>query len=136
MQSNPTADVAYPPNATWNDPDFAICLGAKNCTKTYGLHIWNSSYVYIYNAGLYSFFENYFTDTCLSQVNCQINQASIEKSGQVYIYSYYSIGARNLVLMDNQQIVPYNKTINNSTFGQAVAVWGFPENGVVTPSIP
>lgn len=127
MQSNPPADVAFPPNATWNDPDFASCLGASNCTKTFGLHIWNSSYVYIYSAGLYSFFENYFSDTCLLNVNCQVNAASIQASGEVYLYNLYTIGTANMILMDNQQVAPYVPSLNNNTFGQSLVVFGYPQ---------
>jgi glucan 1,3-beta-glucosidase len=130
MQSNPSADVAYPPNALWDDPDFSICLGALNCSKTYGLHIWNSSYVYIYSAGLYSFFNNYDSSYCLPNVNCQVNAASIQASGQVYLYNLYTIGTANMILMDNQQVAPFVASLNNNTFGQSLVVFGYPDTGI------
>ena len=125
MQSNPIATMAFPPNATWHDPDFGSCLGNATCIKTFGLRIYNSSYIYIYAAGLYSFFENYQTSICLANTDCQINAASIEISGYVYIYSLYTVGTWNQVLMDYSPLITYQSLINN-TFGQSVAVFGYP----------
>jgi glucan 1,3-beta-glucosidase len=125
MQANPIATMAFTPNATWHDPDFGECQGNSSCIKTWGLRVYNSSYVYIYAAGLYSFFENYQSTVCLANVDCQDNAFSLEKSGYVYVYSLYTVGTGNLVLMDNTKVVPYTHLINN-TFGQSVAVFGYP----------
>jgi hypothetical protein len=69
MQNNPNAPSAYPPLANWNDPTFSDCF-TVNCPKTWGLRIFNSTYIFVYGAGLYSFFNNYDSG-CLATINCQ-----------------------------------------------------------------
>jgi glucan 1,3-beta-glucosidase len=122
MQANPIATLAYPPNTAWNDPDFSWCQGLTKCIKTTGLRIYNSSYVYIYAAGLYSFFENY-DSSCLIQSDCQTNAATVEMSEAIYIWDLYTIGQANLVLMDFTPLVPEGDNVN--TFGEAIALFEF-----------
>jgi glucan 1,3-beta-glucosidase len=129
MQPNPIATAIFPPNSTWNDPFFGDCVHQPACIKTWGLRIFNSSYIYIYGAGLYSFFNSYNTEPCLSLVNCQYNAAAIEASGYVYLYSLYTVGTSNLVFMDGQQLAPFVYTVNNNTFGQSLSLFGYPWYG-------
>lgn len=122
MQDNPIATVAYTPNKDWYDPDFTHCRGMTKCIKTWGLRIYNSTYVYIHGAGLYSFFQNY-DSSCLVSQSCQTHAASVELSEAVYIYALYSIGHTNLVMMDFTPLVPQGD--NHNTFGQSIALFEY-----------
>lgn len=63
FQPNPKASVPFTVLSAWNDPDFkVICNGQTGtCEAGWGLRIVNSRFVFVYGAGLYSFFSNYTT---------------------------------------------------------------------------
>jgi glucan 1,3-beta-glucosidase len=122
MQDNPIATLAYPPNANWNDPDFSGCKGLTKCIKTWGLRVFNSSYVYAYGIGLYSFFQNY-DSSCLIPHSCQTHAASVELSEQVFLVDIYTIGMDDMVQMDGTSLVPQGDNLN--TFGQCIALFQF-----------
>lgn len=63
-QPLPDAIEPFPVNADLQDPDFATsCNGVEgNCANAWGLRVIDSSDIFIYGAGHYSFFNNY--DTC------------------------------------------------------------------------
>lgn len=77
FQSNPRAREPFTPSAEWHDPDLEASCGLSImestesglCEKSWGLRILNSSDVFAFGAGLYSFFENYSTGMCLSSEN-------------------------------------------------------------------
>jgi glucan 1,3-beta-glucosidase len=122
MQDNPIATLAYPPNATWSDPDFKTCGGLTKCIKTWGLRIYNSTYIYAYGVGMYSFFQNYDSG-CLTSHSCQTHAISIELSEQIYLVDVYTIGMDDMVQMDGTSLVPQGDNIN--TFGQCIALFEF-----------
>lgn len=66
-QSNPDATTPFTSNPAFKDPVFNG--GAKN-NKAWGVRVLDSQDVFIYGAGLYSFFENY-DQTCVPLNNCQ-----------------------------------------------------------------
>lgn len=66
-QSNPDATTPFTSNAAFRDPVFNG--GAKN-NKAWGVRVLDSQDVFVYGAGLYSFFENY-DQTCVALNNCQ-----------------------------------------------------------------
>lgn len=61
-QSNPNALIPFTPKAAIHDPDFASsCKSSSdgNCEVGWGLRVVDSHDLYVYGAGLYSFFNNY-----------------------------------------------------------------------------
>lgn len=62
-QPNPKASIPFNALTAWNDPPFkSACNGVSgNCEDGWGLRIVNSTDIFIYGAGLYSFFNNYST---------------------------------------------------------------------------
>ncbi|KAF3769527.1 family 55 glycoside hydrolase [Cryphonectria parasitica EP155] len=99
MQGNPNATTPFPTNATYNDPSFASCTEA-NCARTWGLRIVNSDDVYVYGAGLYSFFDNY-EQTCLETESCQQNMVSIESSA-AHIFGLSTKASVNMLTVDGE----------------------------------
>ncbi|KAF2400433.1 pectin lyase-like protein [Trichodelitschia bisporula] len=122
MQDNPQAIKPFVPKASWNDPDFSSCF-QSSCFKTWGLRVYNSSYAFIYGAGLYSFFQNY-DSACLFTHTCQENAASLELSEAVWIFGLYTIGRDDMVQVDGTSLVPNGANLN--TFGKSLAVFEFP----------
>ncbi|CAF3843762.1 unnamed protein product [Adineta steineri] len=61
-QSEPPAPEPFTSLASWTDPVFDSCsINDNTCAKGYGIDITNGKNIYIYNAGLYSFFQNWNT---------------------------------------------------------------------------
>lgn len=97
MQGNPNASTPFTANTVYNDPSFDSCT-ADNCARTWGLRVVNSDDVYVYGAGLYSFFDNYDQD-CLETESCQENMVSIEKS-TAHLYGLSTKAAENMLTVD------------------------------------
>ena len=125
-QPSPNALVPFPPVAALNDPDFSkACAGVEgNCASAWGLRVVNSHDVYVYGAGLYSFFNNYSTDcsTFAAGETCQQRITSIEGSASnVNIYNLNTIGAREMLNRDGARVAWYADNVN--TFASNVAVY-------------
>ncbi|KAF2151285.1 glycoside hydrolase family 55 protein [Myriangium duriaei CBS 260.36] len=122
MQANPNALASFPPVDAYSDPTFASCFQTR-CFKTWGLRIFDSSYIYLYGAGMYSFFENYDAG-CLVTSNCQQTMVSIEQSEAIYLFVVNTVGAETMVQVDDQPLalaVP-----NANLFADTVAVFEYP----------
>lgn len=99
MQGNPDANTPFTANTAYNDPDFSTCTGA-NCARTWGLRVVNSQDVYVYGAGLYSFFDNY-DQTCLETESCQENMVSLESS-TAHIFGLSTKASVNMVTVNGE----------------------------------
>ncbi|KAI4730984.1 glycoside hydrolase family 55 protein [Aureobasidium sp. EXF-10728] len=122
MQNNPDALAPYPPMSNWNDPTFSDCF-TSNCPKTWGCRIFNSTYIFVYGAGMYSFFNNYDSG-CLATTNCQQKMVSVEQSQGIYMYAVNTVGSLNLVTVDEVDLVP--SISNGNGFADTVAIFEYP----------
>lgn len=110
-QSNPTALVPFTPQTSWNDPDFSTCTTAS-CKKAWGLRVMNTSDLFIYGAGLYSFFENY-AQSCVNSEDCQENMVEVDCS-DVHIYGLSTKAAVNMVTSSaGKSLVPQKPNMSN-----------------------
>ncbi|KAI9106292.1 pectate lyase superfamily protein-domain-containing protein [Phlyctochytrium arcticum] len=119
-QSIPKAPAPYTPLPDWSDPDYKNCNGDKNCAKSWGMRVINSSDVMIYGAGLYSFFENYSTD-CVKEGNgiCSDHALEILKSKNIAFYNYNTVSTKNMVDLDGKSMAPF--TENRNKFCSTIA---------------
>ncbi|KAF4555700.1 Glucan 1,3-beta-glucosidase-like protein 6 [Elsinoe fawcettii] len=122
MQSNPNSLTPFTRQERWYDPDFGNCF-KSTCYKTWGLRITDSSYIYLYGGGMYSFFDNYDTG-CLLTTNCQQNMVSLERSQAVYMYAVNTVGTENMVLVDGASLSPAGP--NENAFSDTMAVFEYP----------
>ncbi|KAI9710056.1 MAG: hypothetical protein M1812_007520 [Candelaria pacifica] len=106
MQSNPSAlDQPFKPiNEPWTDPTFEHCT-RTSCLKSTGLRIVNSSEVYVYGTGLYSFFDNYNQD-CLSTESCQEDMVALKFVSNVSLFGLSTKGSTNMVTTKYHGVVP------------------------------
>ena len=124
-QPNPPANVPFPAIAALSDPIFPThCLNGSafldpnlilqpnqlhNDCDGWGLRIVDSFNMYVYGAGLYSFFYDYNV-TCSQQsqgAQCQSRMISLEGSSQnVGIYGLATVGTQNMITWNGQDIVP------------------------------
>jgi glucan 1,3-beta-glucosidase len=118
-QSNPTALTPYTPQDSWNDPTFANCK-TNSCRKAWGLRVLGSSDVFVYGAGLYSFFENY-AQSCLKSEDCQENMVEIDCS-DIKLYGLSTKAAVNMVTSsEGMSMVPGKP--NKSNFCSTIALF-------------
>ncbi|KAJ3493593.1 hypothetical protein NLG97_g4634 [Lecanicillium saksenae] len=69
------------------DPKWDYCeASSKNCAFSWGVRILNSANIYIYGAGLYSWF-NQYDQACVAAENCQDRIFEIASSSAIWIYS-------------------------------------------------
>jgi glucan 1,3-beta-glucosidase len=84
----------------------------------------NSQDVFVYGAGLYSFFSDYSTDcsTFSAGQTCQQRITSIEGSAKnVNLYNLNTIGAREMLTRNGSKVAWYADNVN--TFASNLAVY-------------
>ncbi|KAK7408407.1 hypothetical protein QQX98_009447 [Neonectria punicea] len=121
FQGNPDANVPFVVNANFNDPDFSkSCTGdSTTCARTWGVRATDSSDIFVYGAGLYSFFNNYDQE-CVAANNCQDNMISIESS-TLHLYGLSTKASVNMVTVDGASAALDSDNRNN--FCAAVALF-------------
>ncbi|KAH0547838.1 hypothetical protein FGG08_000095 [Glutinoglossum americanum] len=120
-QSNPNALTPFTPNPVWHDPTFASCQNQVSCPKSWGLRIVDSKSVFVYGAGLYSFFENYGQD-CLNTESCQDNMLSIEgSSSSLHLYGLSTKASTSMVTVNGNPVV--QQIDNRDGFCSTVALF-------------
>lgn len=111
FQSNPDASTPFVANNAFADPVFKKGASASN-NKAWGLRIVDSEDVFVYGAGLYSFFENY-GQKCVSTNDCQDNMVSLENSGGVHLYGLSTKAAVNQVTVEGKSAALDKDNRNN-----------------------
>ena len=99
-QPNPNAFSPFVPGALLDlhDPDFRSCT-TDSCRKSFGLRILGgSSDLYVYGAGLYSFFDNY-SQTCLDGDSCQENMVEVDECSDVSLYGLSTKASDHMVTL-------------------------------------
>ena len=101
FQSNPAAPIPFTSLAAWADPVFDECATKnESCAKGWGVDIINATNMYIYNAGLYSFLQNWSTSCIGTSANryCQDGIFRIRGDAQkVYLWNLETVGVENMV---------------------------------------
>lgn len=98
MQPNPNSEQPFPVNAKFSDPDFSACT-TDACKSAWGLRIVDSSSIWGYGSGTYSFFSNYDQD-CLADQSCQENMISVENSSNVNMFGISTKASVNMIVQD------------------------------------
>ncbi|KAI1212403.1 glycoside hydrolase family 55 protein [Annulohypoxylon truncatum] len=133
FQGNPPAPQGATVLEGFVDPDFdKSCDGSSDtCARTWGLRVTNSSSVYVYGTGLYSFFNNY-GQKCVDKNNCQDNMISIEGSTGVHLYGVSTKASVNMISVDGQSAVLDKDNRNN--FCAAIAKFEVDVGGSKSPA--
>jgi len=102
-QPAPRAPAPFNPNAVFSDPTYSHCSAADfRCPLSYAIVAKRSSYVYLYGAGMYNFFNNY-DQTCLNTEDCQLNMVSLENNSNFYMYNINTKASYNMVVYNNDR---------------------------------
>ena len=87
------------------------------------MRIFNSTYIYNYGAGLYSFFENYASG-CILTSDCDQYRVHIDQSEGIYMYALSSIAANYMIYIDGEPLVI--STDNLATFASTIGGFFYP----------
>ena len=118
MQPNPgVLGGGFKPDSKFNDPEFD---DKDKTSMAWGLRVVESSEIYIYGAGLYSFFNNWELE-CNSKESCQSNMVDISCSEAVTIFGLSTKASTNMVHVDGKAVVP--QKANRSNFCSTIAVF-------------
>lgn len=120
FQSNPIATVPFTPQTAWNDPTYSDCV-QTNCYKTWGLRILNSTNIFMYGGGLYSFFENWSVTQCLATESCQQHMVDIQNSSDVYLWALSTKGSQYMISYEGTDVVPY--AVNKANFCECIVLF-------------
>ncbi|THG96061.1 hypothetical protein EW026_g5707 [Hermanssonia centrifuga] len=119
---------AFQSSATWNDPSWA------NSGSAWALNIASSSDIFIYGAGLYSFFINY-SKTCKTSVSCQKSLVLVDSdSAAIYIYSLSTIGATTMLTIDSTDVI--SQSDNTDGLQSTVSKWSASNTTPTNPTPP
>lgn len=116
FQSNPGALVPFPALKEWNDPTYADCTGPL-CAKSWALRILNSTNIFSYGSGLYSFFENYVQE-CIEPNKCQDSVVDVRSSTNIALYNVNTVGTTSIIDYEGQKLALANQ--NRNTFAATV----------------
>jgi hypothetical protein len=114
-QPNPDSTEPFTVNPTYADPDFAVSCAddtTGTCKRSWGVRAINTKDVFIYGAGLYSFFDNYAQD-CLKTQSCQQNVVSLEGGSEVHFFGLSTKASVNMLTIDGQSAALDSDNRNN-----------------------
>lgn len=110
----------YAPTKFPGDPNFSGCSNDL-CRSAWALRIVNSSNIFIYGAGFYSFFQNNQLG-CTSQELCQQSIFATDYSQGLWIYNLFTKGVAEVASPGGLPPIFYNDS-NQNGYTSEVAVW-------------
>ena len=118
-QPNPKAANPFPYDGNYNDPHFSqYCPTGSpvTCLMAWGVRVVGSSNIFVYGAGLYSFFNNYST-TCSnsgSGKTCQTNIFTYDsaKTTGLYVQNLNTVGTLNMMTRDTTGLAKNTDNVN------------------------
>ncbi|KAH8817294.1 glucan 1,3-beta-glucosidase GLUC78 precursor [Xylogone sp. PMI_703] len=111
-QPSPLAPAPFTNSVAATDPVFGNCVPSSSTyAKAWALRIINSTDVFIYRMGFYSFFENY-DQTCVNSgaETCQDTLVDLSFSERIFMYDLVTIGAQEVVSPEGGVIVTQEAT--------------------------
>ncbi|KAI7713143.1 glycoside hydrolase family 55 protein [Hortaea werneckii] len=118
-QPNPSAPLPFPYVASLSDPKFPRKTATDGSlvipdANAWGLRIVDSSAIFVYGAGLYSFFNNYST-ACSNQGNgeqCQNSIFDLENSKDITVYNLNTVGTHYMLEINDQVSAIYSQNLD------------------------
>ncbi|KAJ7658896.1 pectate lyase superfamily protein-domain-containing protein [Mycena rosella] len=105
-QPTPAPPAPFSTNSAWNDPSWG------NSGSAWALTVSQSSDVFVYGAGLYSFFVSYSQD-CKAGVDCQKSLVLVdEDSAAIFIYQLSTIGATTMLTVGSTDVIKHSDNVD------------------------
>ena len=115
-QPVPSPPTPFKLSPAYKDPQ----IYKEDAPSSWALSIADSKDIFIYGAGLYSFFKNY-TQDCIDPRNCQSQIADIDSKSKVQIFSLSTVAAAKMISVDGKGVVDQADNING--FESTVTFW-------------
>ncbi|TFK19765.1 glucan 1,3-beta-glucosidase [Coprinopsis marcescibilis] len=115
-QPSPPAPIPFQISPRYRDP----VLYDDPAPSAWGLSVTNSHNIFIFGAGLYSFFRSYSQD-CIETRNCQAQIANIDDRSAVHIFSLSTVASTYQISVENRGII--NQADNINGFASTVTYW-------------
>ncbi|KAF2194498.1 glycoside hydrolase family 55 protein [Zopfia rhizophila CBS 207.26] len=119
FQPNPDASVPFKTNEKYFDPDFSKCT-TEGCKSAWAVRIIDSSSIWSYGSGTYSFFRNY-DQKCVSDQNCQENIIQVDGSTNVNLFGVSTKASVNMITQNGQGVAKDED--NRSNFCATLAIF-------------
>lgn len=119
-----TESPYYQPQPKWPGP-FELNADMKDpedsgVTSAWALYVKESDGIFVFGAGLYSFFDDY-TQDCLDSVNCQSQLVSIDDASGISIFSLATVGTEFQISVSGDGVV--KAADNKNGLQQTVTSW-------------
>ncbi|KAH7312687.1 hypothetical protein B0I35DRAFT_411378 [Stachybotrys elegans] len=120
-QSDPDATDPYIIGEWPSDPTFLDCEDDL-CKRAWALRILNSTDVFMYAMGFYSFFDNYRLG-CAPQEDCQKSLIDTNYAGNTWLYNIFTKGNHEIISPGGSlRPIWFNDTTRND-YTSSVAAW-------------
>ncbi|KAH8106772.1 exo-beta-1,3-glucanase [Cristinia sonorae] len=104
-QPAPAAPAPFSINSAFHDPSMS---GQQSA---WALNVQNSHNIFVFGAGLYSFFQNY-QQTCLDGNTCQDQVINVDSGSTISIFSVSTVGVTHQLSVNSQGIIPASANPN------------------------
>ncbi|KAF2202472.1 pectin lyase-like protein [Delitschia confertaspora ATCC 74209] len=118
-QPNPSAAIPFKKNDKYFDPDFSQCT-TERCKSAWALRVIDSSSIWGFGSGTYSFFSNY-EQTCTASDNCQENIIQVDGSNNVNLFGVSTKASVNMITQGGNGVV--KDADNRSNFCATLAIF-------------
>ncbi|KAK6522110.1 hypothetical protein TWF281_002677 [Arthrobotrys megalospora] len=114
------------PGPFTDDPSFTDCLigdiDTYKCAVSWALRILDSSDIYAYGIGFYSWFQDY-SQACVPLENCQMRLIQTAFSEKIYLYGIATKGSQEVVSPTGSNLLPAIQQDNQNGYTTSVAAW-------------
>ncbi|KAF2469872.1 pectin lyase-like protein [Lindgomyces ingoldianus] len=118
-QPNPAATAPFKTNSKYFDPDFSKCT-TDGCKSAWAVRVLDSSSIWGYGSGTYSFFSNY-DQVCVTNQNCQENIIQVDNSTNVNMFGISTKASVNMITQNGQGVAKDKD--NRSNFCATLAIF-------------
>ncbi|KAK6356098.1 hypothetical protein TWF718_000473 [Orbilia javanica] len=131
FQSQPMAPAPFvsldiTPDLFPSDPEFMSCNIApskKLCSVSWALRVIQSTKVYIYGVGFYSWFQDYYSQACVAKESCQQSLIDTSYSENIFMYGIATKGAQEVISPQGDTFIPVLQADNQNGYTTSVTAW-------------
>ncbi|KAK6502302.1 hypothetical protein TWF506_002885 [Arthrobotrys conoides] len=109
-----------------DDPTFTDCIAVgtdiDKCAVSWALRILDSSDIYAYGIGFYSWFQDY-SQACVPLENCQTRLIQTAFSEKIYLYGIATKGTQEVVSPTGSNLVAAIQQDNQNGYTTSIAAW-------------
>ncbi|KZT08185.1 glycoside hydrolase family 55 protein [Laetiporus sulphureus 93-53] len=114
-QPTPVPPAPFTIEEKYHDPTFPA-----GQPSAWAVNVQSSSNIFVFGAGLYSFFHNY-DQACLKDSSCQSHVLNIDSISSISIYGLSTVGTTYMLSVDHSGVIP--AVVNMNGFQSTATAW-------------